>query len=238
MNIKRKVQLALFSLTILFALSGCDSTLSGHTVKLKQTTPTRPVIAVNYDYQGQKVDQFKTNNLKIKSDKKVLTAIDANYGENKIVHSSSAFMAYQGVTNYADKYYNQSSEKAMQNGVTTQIANKALPTAGDIYHEFAKEWPDNGTVVEVKTTSGSLIGLFVGQRASLTDFGSDDDANAVVNLDGNKIFLYSASYTLYPISAAKSMYHNNKTTNKAMQASIKTHAASVDNDSTKTKKDK
>ena len=87
MNIKRKVQLALFSLTILFALSGCASTLSGHTVKLKQTTPTRPVIAVNYDYQGQKVDQFKTNNLKIRSDKKVLTAIDANYGENKIVHS-------------------------------------------------------------------------------------------------------------------------------------------------------
>lgn len=238
MNIKRKVQLALFSLTILFALSGCASTLSGHTVKLKQTTPTRPVIAVNYDYQGQKVDQFKTNNLKIRSDKKVLTAIDANYGENKIVHSSSAFMAYQGVTNYADKYYNQVSKKAMQNGVTTQIANKALPTAGDIYHEFAKEWPDNGTVVEVKTTSGSLIGLFVGQRASLTDFGSDDNADAVVNLDGNKIFLYSASYTLYPISAAKSMYHNNKTTNKAMQASIKTHTASVDNDSTKTKKDK
>lgn len=238
MNIKRKVQIALFSLTILFALSGCDSTLNGHIVKLKQTTPTRPVIAVNYDYQGQKVDQFKTNNLKIQSDNKVLTAIDASYGQNKIVHSSSAFMAYQGVTNYADKYYNQVSEKAMRNGVTTQVVNKALPTAGDIYHEFAKEWPDNGTVVEVKTQSGSLIGLFVGQRASLTDFGSDGNANAVVNLDGNKIFLYSASYTLYPISAAKSMYHNNKTTNRAMQASIKTHDASAATSTAKTKKDK
>lgn len=208
------------------SLSGCMSSLSGHTVTIKETSSKSPVTIANYDYQGQKVDQFKTNKAKIKADKNVLDAIDIDYGENRIVHSSSALIAYSGIINYADKYSSYTAQQLLEmpkeSDTHKALGNKSLPTSGDIYHLFKHDWPTNGTVVEVKTGSGSLIGCFIGYKASVTDFGSSNTANAIINLDGQKIFVYNASYTLYPISAMKSMSENNKATNKALQANIQT----------------
>ena len=229
---KKKILMLLGVLSTSMTLSGCVSSMSGHKVVLEESSNEHPVIVNNYDYQGQKVDQFKLNKATIKSDNEITSAIDVDYGENRIIHSSSALIAYTGVTNYADRYaaYNarQATLAPYEKNTHQAVNNKSLPTSGDVYHLYHHEWPTNGTVVEVKTGSGSLIGCFVGYKASLTDFGISDNSTAIINLDGHKIFVHDVSYTLYPISAMKSMDDNNKATNRSLQADVKTHDGLAD----------
>lgn len=241
-KMKKTRKKAVSFITIVLAslsLSGCVASLGGHDVSMKETDKNSPVYVDTYDYQGQKADQFKLSSIKIKEDKRIANAIDVDYGENKIVHSSSSLIAYQGVNNYADRYSSMIATRQLDNPSISQgknaATNKSLPTAGDIYYKYRKQIPANGTVVEVKTQSGSLIGYFAGHRASVLDFGNDDNANAVIKLDDHKIFLYNASYTLYPVSAAKSMWQDKKATTTAMQADIKTHDGTkiVENNSNK-----
>lgn len=212
----------LTGLLMTLSLTGCVGTMSNHKVTLTQVSSKKPAIVNTYDYSGQKVDQIKTSKIEISQDKNVYSMINVKYGQNAMKHSSSALIGYAGLTNFANDYQDLKQRQIRLNPANSDM-NKTLPTAGDIYHVFKYKWPTSGTVVEVKTQSGCLIGLFVGHVASVTDFGDGDNANAIIKLDNRKIFVYDASYTLYPVSTAKSMWQNNKASRVSQQAPIKTH---------------
>lgn len=236
----KKKRLIALAISATFLLTGCTSALNDQSVKITEKNPETPIIVSTYDFQGQKVDQIKLAKIKITSDDKINSAIDVKYGQNKIVHNNNPMLIYNDLTNFADQYDKNITNKHYldEYGNPVSIANKSIPLSGSIYGMFKKQLPSDGTAVIIKSKSGAPIGIFAGHVVSVKDFGDSENSNAVITLDGHKIFIYNSAYTLYPISAMESMYHNKKATNISHQAGIKTKSVTpqVDSGNKKTKK--
>lgn len=207
-----------------FSLSGCVANATNDkTIKIPEQDGV-PNTVSTYDYQGQKVDQLKVKNTKIKSDSKIDTAINVVYSQNKVIHANNPLLIYNHITNFADQYDENLANKHYVdpegNAIGTYDKSKAV--SGIIYGMFENKFPSDGTVVVVKSKSGAPIGIFAGHVVSLKNFGNTDNDNALITLDGHEIFIYNAAYTLYPISAMKSMYQDKVATGISHQAGIKT----------------
>lgn len=236
---KKKLQFATLIAVSSFLLSGCESALSGRHIKLKEIDDN-PIIVSTYDYQGQKVDNFKLKSADIMSDRKISNAIDIKYGQNKIIHANNPMIAYVNLTNFADQYDKNIANKKYVDAFGNKImaSSKDHPEAGEIYGMFKDQFPSDGTVMIVKSDSGSPIGIFAGHEVSVKDFGNDDKSTAEIILDGHKIFIYNTAYTMYPVSALKAMYKNRKATNTSHQAGIKTKSIMPNTDTASDKKHK
>ena len=230
---KTKLRFATLLFTCSIMLSGCASALSGRHIKLKEID-NHPIIVSTYDYQGQKVDNFKLKQADIVSDSKISNAIDVKYGQNKIIHANNPMIAYVNLTNFADQYDENIANKKYIDVFGNRIValNKAHPEAGEIYGMFRDRFPSDGTVVIIKSDSGSPIGIFAGHEVSVKDFGDDDKSTAEITLDGHKTFIHNTAYTLYPVSALKAMYKNHKATDTSHQAGVKTKSIIPNTDTT------
>lgn len=209
------------------SLSGCASALANTSVRIKQVNSQNPVIISTYNYEGQKIDQIKTDQVKVNADKNIDSALSVRYGQNRIVHDNNPMLIFSGLTNFADQYDKNISNKTYVDpeGVALTQFDKSQPIAGEIYGMFKKRLPANGTAVIIKSKFGDPIGIFTGHVVSIKSLDSDDDDfNAVVTIDDHKILIYSAAYTIYPISAMKSMYHDTKATTTSHQAQVHTQS--------------
>lgn len=209
------------------SLSGCASALANTSVRIKQVNSQNPVIISTYNYEGQKIDQIKTDQVKVNADKNIDSALSVRYGQNRIVHDNNPMLIFSGLTNFADQYDKNISNKTYvdPDGVPLTQFDKSQPIAGEIYGMFKKRLPADGTVVIIKSKSGDPIGIFAGHVVSIKSLDSDDDDfNAIVTIDDHKILIYSAAYTIYPISAMKSMYHDTKATTTSHQAQVHTQS--------------
>lgn len=235
----KKVGLAGILLSCLF-LTGCTSALNDHQVSIKEANKKSPVIVSTYDYQGQKVDQVKMTAVKIKSNNQITSAIDVKYDENKIVHNNNPLIVYSGLTNFADQYDKNiaNSKYIDEYGNPVKNPDKSHPIAGEIYGMFKKEFPEDGTVVIIKSKSGAPIGIFAGHIVRVKDFGDSENSNAYITLDNRRVFIYNSAYTIYPVSALKSMYYNHKATGTSHQAGVQTKSVAPmpNGDSKKSKK--
>ena len=210
-------------------LGGCSSALSDTSVSIKEVNAENPVIISTYNYEGQKIDQIKTNQVKVKADEHIDSALSVKYGQNRIVHENNPMLIFSDLTNFADQYDKNIADKTYINpdGIALARLDKSQPIAGEIYGMFKKKLPADGTAVIIKSKSGDPIGIFAGHMVSIKSFDSDDDdSNAVVTIDSHKILIYSAAYTIYPISAMKSMYHDTKATTTSHQAQVHTQTVS------------
>lgn len=219
---KLKMKVGLLACCALI-LTGCSSAVDG-TVHLNKMNH-QPVSLETYDTNGQIIDKLKLPSIKISADKDISTAIDIKYGQNKVLNSSTPLLAFNDLTNFIDKYNkNISNQRYVDNfghGVLYGN-NKSVPVSSEVYGMFSDKLPKDGSVIIVKTNSGSPIGIFAGHVMNVKDFGNDDSANAVITIDGHKLFIYNAAYTIYPISALKAMYQNREATVTSHQAGVKT----------------
>lgn len=226
LKIHKKLITSLTVTAISISLSGCTSALSDTSVHIKQVNSENPVMISTYNYEGQKVDQIKTNQVKVKADQNIDSALSVKYGQNRIIHENNPMLIFSGLTNFADQYDKNISNKTYvdPDGVPLTRFDKSQPIAGEIYGMFKKRLPADGTAVIIKSKSGDPIGIFAGHVVSIKSFDSDDDSNAVVTIDSHKILIYNAAYTIYPISAMKSMYHDTKATTTSHQAQVHTQS--------------
>lgn len=203
-------------------LSGCASELEGHSVKLEQHS-NQPIHVNTYTNDGQKIDDIQTNQVNIKDDNKLDPAIDIFYGQNKIIHTGSSLIAYEGLHNYMDDYRHLQTKTATQD-VTR---DKSVATAATIYQNFH----DNITNIEhrniifVKSQTGTPIGVFVGSNIKVKEIGSTDFSNSIITIDSHKLFVYDCAYTIYPTSALKATGQNKKAPRTQKQDTVKTSSS-------------
>lgn len=209
-------------------LSGCMNATAGESIKISESDKNNPVMIQTYDYNGQKIDQVAVNKVDISSNKEIDSALNLRYGQNTIIHDNNPLIAYSGLTNFADQY----DKNLAQNTKGFDLAgdkvvpdDKSQPIAGEIYTMFKSKLPDDGTVVLIKSKSGAPIGIFAGHVVNIKDFGSSEDSNALVTIDKHKILMYSCAYTMYPVSAMKSMAEKTRATNTSHQQNVKTRQA-------------
>lgn len=215
---KRKLISAVFLASMIFSLAGCTSELGGHNVKINQSTAS-PIIIDTYNNDGQKIDQLKTGSIEIEDDKKLDPAIDITYGNNKLIHTSSTLIAYEGLHNYMDNYRTWQSQLQNQN----IIANKAKPSLASIYEHTPDAFHNKDrNVVIIKSQDGTPIGVFVGQKVKICQIGESDFPNSIITIDGHQLFVYDCSYTTYPITALQAMAKSDKVNAIKHQSNVKT----------------
>lgn len=202
MKSKKKVSLFLFSFLMLLTLAGC-SNIQNWELSLRSKVGGLPLTVSTYDANGQKIDQIKAKSVDIHTDKKLSqkdesgkensSVIDVDYGNKRMTHVGSTLIAYEGLKNYGDLY----NEKH----VNVEEQNKSIPLLNTMYQDFKNDWNGNEKVVMIRSQLGMPIAVFAGKKVSIHKSDMKNSTQFVI--DGHRLFVYRADYTIYPIASLK-----------------------------------
>lgn len=198
MKIKKKVALLLLSCLILFVVTGC-SDIQNWELSLRSKVGGLPLTVSTYDANGQKIDQIKAKSVDIHTDKKLSqkdesgkensSVIDVDYGNQRMTHVGSTLIAYEGLKNYEDAYNKKH--------VNINDQNKSVPLLNTMYQDFKNDWNGNAKVIMIRSQLGMPIAVFIGNHVSLHKSNMKNSTQFVI--DGHRLFVYRADYTIYPI---------------------------------------
>lgn len=190
-------------------LTGCEE-IEDFKVNLTEATQGLPVTVATYDFEGQKIDQIKSNQVYIHSDDNMQNldgtskVIDVDYGDNRTIHVGATMIAWENMINYTDAY-NHKHINVDDRGKE----DYSIPFIGRIYKNFRNDWSGGpATLVFIKSQSGKPIGTFYGRKVSIHQTNVPDATNFLI--DGHRLFCYRCDYTTFPISVVKSMANNTK----------------------------
>lgn len=202
MKRKKKVALLLFSCLMLFTLAGC-SNIQNWELSLRSKVGGLPLTVSTYDANGQKIDQIKAKSVNIHTDKKLSqkdesgkensSVIDVDYGNQRMIHVGSTLIAYEGLKNYEDAYNKRH--------INVNEQNKSVPLLNSMYQDFKNDWDGSEKVVMIRSQLGMPIAVFTGKHVSIHKSDMKNSTQFVI--DGHRLFVYRADYTVYPIASLK-----------------------------------
>lgn len=202
MKRKKKVALLLFSCLMLFTLAGC-SNIQNWELSLRSKVGGLPLTVSTYDANGQKIDQIKAKSVNIHTDKKLSqkdesgkensSVIDVDYGNQRMTHVGSTLIAYEGLKNYEDAYNKRH--------INVNEQNKSVPLLNSMYQDFKNDWDGSEKVVMIRSQLGMPIAVFTGKHVSIHKSDMKNSTQFVI--DGHRLFVYRADYTVYPIASLK-----------------------------------
>lgn len=202
MKIKKKIALIVFACLAMFTIAGC-SNIQNWKLSLRSKVGGLPLTVSTYDANGQKIDQIKAKSVNIHTDKKLSqkddsgkensSVIDVDYGNNRMTHVGSTLIAYEGLKNYEDAYNKKH--------VNINDQNKSVPLLNTMYQDFKNDWNGNKEVVMIRSQLGMPIAVFAGKHVSIHK--SDMKKSTQFVIDGHRLFVYRADYTIYPIASLK-----------------------------------
>ena len=138
-----------------------------------------------YDANGQKIDQIKAKSVYIHTDREMSktdsngneksSVIDVDYGKNRMTHVGSTLIAYEGLTNYEE--------------------------LNSMYQDFKNDWLGDSKVVMIRSQLGLPLAVFTGKHVSIHQSDMKNVTKFVI--DGHRLLVYRADYTIYPISSLK-----------------------------------
>ncbi|KRM32754.1 diaphanous-like protein [Lactobacillus intestinalis DSM 6629] len=161
-----------------------------------------PLTVSTYDSNGQKIDQITAKSVDIHTDKKMSqqddkgkensSVIDVDYGNNRMIHVGSTLIAYEGLKNYQD---------AFSKHVNINNQNHSVPILNTMYQNFKNDWAGNSKIVMIRSQLGMPVAAFAGKHVSI--YKSDMKNATQFVIDGHRLFVYRADYTIYPIASLK-----------------------------------
>ncbi|WP_236695702.1 DUF5052 family protein [Lactobacillus ultunensis] len=161
-----------------------------------------PLTVSTYDSNGQKIDQIKAKSVNIHTDKKMSqqndngkeksSVIDVDYGKQRMIHVGSTLIAYEGLKNYED---------AFNKHVKIDDQNRSIPLLNTMYQNFKNDWKGDAKVVMIRSQLGMPIAVFTGNDVSIHKSDMKNSTQFVI--DGHRLFVYRADYTVYPIASLK-----------------------------------
>lgn len=202
MKLKKKLALFLGLGVLLFSLTGC-SDFQNWELSMRSMIGALPLTVSTYDSNGQKIDQIKAKSVNIHTDKKMSqkssngtehsSVIDVDYGNNRMIHVGSTMIAYEGLKNYED---------AFNKKVKIDDQNRSVPLLNTMYQNFKNDWNGSSRVVMIRSQLGMPIAVFIGNHVSIHKSDMKNATQFVI--DGHRLFVYRADYTVYPMSSLKS----------------------------------
>lgn len=174
---------------------------------IKSKTKGLPLTISTYDFDGQKIDQVKTNSADIHTDNTMSkgdsdgneqsSVIDVDYGKNRMIHVGSTMIAYEGLKNYQDEF-------SQHNNINDQ--NRSMPILNSMYQDFKNQWNSQARVVMIRSQSGKPIATFVGNHVSIHNTDMKNTTKFVI--DGHRLIVYRCDYTVYPMKSIKKSVSN------------------------------
>lgn len=197
---KKLMAIILLSL-IAVSLTAC-SNIDDWSLSLKSKIGQLPLIVSTYDANGQKIDQIQAKSVYIHTDREMSktdsngneksSVIDVDYGKNRMTHVGSTLIAYEGLTNYEDKFTKH---------VNIADHTKSIPLLNSMYHDFKNDWSGDSKIVMIRSQLGLPLAVFTGNYVSIHQSHMKNATKFVI--DGHRLLVYRADYTIYPISSLK-----------------------------------
>ena len=197
---KKLMVVLLLGLTAV-SLAAC-SDVDDWSLSLKSKIGQLPLIVSTYDANGQKIDQIKAKSVHIHTDSEMSktdssgneksSVIDVDYGNKRMTHVGSTLIAYEGLTNYEDKFTKH---------VNIADHTKSIPLLNSMYQDFKNDWSGDSKVVMIRSQLGLPLAVFTGKHVSIHQSDMKNATKFVI--DGHRLLVYRADYTIYPISSLK-----------------------------------
>lgn len=188
------------------SLSACEDA-KDWSLSMRSRLGDLPLKISTYDANGQKIDQVKAKSVDIHTDNEMSkkddngnelsSVIDVDYGNHRMTHVGSTLIAYEGLKNYEDEFTKH---------VNINDQQKAVPLLNTMYQDFKNSWYADAKVVMIRSQLGLPIAVFTGNRVSIHNSNMKNATKFVI--DGHRLFVYRADYTIYPMA---SIQHPNQT---------------------------
>ncbi|QQP29442.1 DUF5052 family protein [Lactobacillus ultunensis] len=201
MKLMKKLSLFLGLSIVILTLSAC-SDFQNWELSMRAKIGALPLTVSTYDSNGQKIDQIKAKSVNIHTDKKMSqqndngkeksSVIDVDYGKQRMIHVGSTLIAYEGLKNYED---------AFNKHVKIDDQNRSIPLLNTMYQNFKNDWKGDAKVVMIRSQLGMPIAVFTGNDVSIHKSDMKNSTQFVI--DGHRLFVYRADYTVYPIASLK-----------------------------------
>lgn len=197
----KKLSLFLGLGIVILTLSAC-SDFQNWELSMRSKIGALPLTVSTYDSNGQKIDQIKAKSVNIHTDKKMSqqndngkeksSVIDVDYGKQRMIHVGSTLIAYEGLKNYED---------AFNKHVKIDDQNRSILLLNTMYQNFKNDWKGDAKVVMIRSQLGMPIAVFTGNDVSIHKSDMKNSTQFVI--DGHRLFVYRADYTIYPIASLK-----------------------------------
>lgn len=201
MKLMKKLSLFLGLGIVILTLSAC-SDFQNWELSMRSKIGALPLTVSTYDSNGQKIDQIKAKSVNIHTDKKMSqqndngkeksSVIDVDYGKQRMIHVGSTLIAYEGLKNYED---------AFNKHVKIDDQNRSILLLNTMYQNFKNDWKGDAKVVMIRSQLGMPIAVFTGNDVSIHKSDMKNSTQFVI--DGHRLFVYRADYTIYPIASLK-----------------------------------
>lgn len=201
MKLKKKLSLIFGLLVLVLTLTSC-SKFENWELSMRSKIGALPLTVSTYDSNGQKIDQITAKSVDIHTDKNMSqqddkgkensSVIDVDYGNNRMIHVGSTLIAYEGLKNYQD---------AFSKHVNINNQNHSVPILNTMYQNFKNDWAGDSKVVMIRSQLGMPVAAFAGKHVSIHKSDMKNATQFVI--DGHRLFVYRADYTIYPIASLK-----------------------------------
>lgn len=109
-----------------------------------------------------------------------------------MIHVGSTLIAYEGLKNYQDAF-------SKHTNINDQ--NHSVPILNTMYQNFKNDWSGDSKVVMIRSQLGMPVAVFAGKKVSIHK--SDMKKSTQFVIDGHRLFVYRADYTVYPVASLK-----------------------------------
>ncbi|WP_308555496.1 DUF5052 family protein [uncultured Lactobacillus sp.] len=201
MKFRKKLSL-MFGLGVLALILSSCSNFENWELSMRSKIGSLPLTVSTYDSNGQKIDQITAKSVNIHTDNKMSqkddngkensSVIDVDYGHNRMIHVGSTLIAYEGIKNYQDTFSKH---------VKINDQNHAVPVLNTMYQNFKNDWKGDSKVVMIRSQLGMPVAVFAGKNVSIHKSDMKNSTQFVI--DGHRLFVYRADYTIYPIASLK-----------------------------------
>lgn len=200
-KITKIIVASLMLMTCAVSLAGCED-VSDWSLSMHSKLGNLPLKISTYDANGQKIDQVKAKSVDIHTDREMSkeddngnelsSVIDVDYGRHRMVHVGSTLIAYEGLRNYEDEFTKH---------VNINDQTKSVPLLNTMYQDFKNDWSGQASLVMIRSQLGLPIAVFAGNHVSIHNSDMKNATRFVI--DGHRLFVYRADYTIYPMASVK-----------------------------------
>lgn len=201
MKIKKKLGMAIVLGAIALSATAC-SDAEDWSLSVKSQLGQLPLVISTYDNNGQKIDQVKAKSVHIHTDNEMSkrdkdgnersSVIDVDYGKKRMIHIGSTLIAYEGLRNYEDTFTKH---------ININDHEQSVPLLNSMYQDFKNSWSGLARVVVIRSQAGLPVAVFAGDKVSIHYSNMKNVTRFVI--DGHRLFVYRADYTVYPMSSLK-----------------------------------
>lgn len=157
-----------------------------------------------YDENSNIIDQVKGNSISFNANSQFVktdsegnseggSVMDITVGGKQIIHVGSTLLFYEnGLENIFDEY---------SKTVSFKNSERSIPVVNKMVNDMKSKFTGHNQVILIRSQSGIPLATFSGDKVSV--HSTDVEKMTKITIDGKRIYIYRADYTIYDLDLLK-----------------------------------